>query len=412
MSWKDSFLPASFRGVPFTVTVSEPEFSKRMAVHTFPGSDNHAIEELGLAPANFSITAHVSGEDYDQAKSALIDACLSKGPGLLIHPYYGRISAHCQRCSPRESMDEQRKATFTLVFIPAGSETFPILSERPSGSVLSAAGRLKEAAKEKFQGTYDFLSASGEEISAARLYLSSQLQKISEVGALSEGGFDTAVDISSGISSLSTDLSRALSAPDKVAAILESAVSLIRGSGGTLRANIFELQNFGNEAAAKVFDPGPIVRRSLTDAAATLMSALSTARVAEFLALHIEAVKNPTLIENSDDRVEIFSEEFWRETLESTVEDIEAKTLLTKDLIEFERLSELGESLLLLSESDDVFALPNLKRYVLPFDMPLPVAAFKIYGSIDRARELQRLNLISDPIMIEKGRTLEYFSYE
>ncbi|RZA19229.1 MAG: hypothetical protein EOP10_19860 [Proteobacteria bacterium] len=412
MSWKDSFLPASFRGAAFTVTVSEPEFSKRLAVHTFPGSDNHFIEELGLAPANFSVTAHVSGEDYDKAKSALIDACLAKGPGLLIHPYYGKISAHCQRCSPRESMDEQRKATFTLFFIPAGSETFPILIERPSGSVLNAADRLKEAAKEKFRGAYDFLAASGEEITAARTYLSSQLRAISDVGALSAGGFEAAVDISSGISFLSTDLSRALSAPDRVAEIMDSAVSLIRGSGGSLRANIFELQNFGKNALGKVFDAGSTARKSLTEASASLFSALATARVAEFLASHIENVKNSARATDFDDPIEILSEEFWRETLETAIEDIEEKTLLTKDLIEFELLTELGESLLLLSESEDVFALPNLQRYVLPFDMPLPVAAFKIYGSIDRARELQRLNLISDPVMIEKGRVLEYFAYE
>ena len=411
MSYAERYQAATFRGIPFSVEASEEEFSKRIVLHTFPGSDDHASEDLGRGPPLFSFTAHIVGYDYDLQVDQLIDACMASGPGELVHPYYGRQMVHCQRCSPRRTLEEQGKASLSLTFVLAGIESFPTVQQRASGSVLSAADSLKAFAVEKFKRVYDFLGATADEVTEARVYLSEEFRAIGDVSKFAESVFKVSAGVALEIGQLSNDLQYAISAPARVAEILGSATSLVRGAGGGLLSNLHELSNLSSRAGSKI--EGSILgKNALAGAAAELFKKLSISQRANLLAAYIAAVKANISDPLAAPTLETISEESWRKAMEAAVDEIKAQLITTQDFEEYEVLSNLGESLLLISESSDVFALPNLRRYRLPYDMPLLLAAFKIYGNLDRAKEIQIMNDISDPIFIAAGTTLEYFEYE
>ena len=152
MGWRERYQPASFRGVPFKVKRSDAEFGRRMALHEYPQRDEPYSEDLGRKARKFGIEAFVIGGDYDKARDALIDALEARGPGLLVHPYYGRRTvalAAPARVSESPS-DEGGMARFALDFVEAGEALQPSARADTRSAVASAAEAARAAARADF----------------------------------------------------------------------------------------------------------------------------------------------------------------------------------------------------------------------------------------------------------------------
>ena len=126
MAWRDNLLDASFRGVAFGVNDTEaPIAGRRLAVHEYPGRDEPFVEDLGRRTKRWEIEAFVVGDEYADARDALIEACDMPGPGELVHPYLGSLQVACTACSLVERTREGRMARFTLSFVEAGENQYP-----------------------------------------------------------------------------------------------------------------------------------------------------------------------------------------------------------------------------------------------------------------------------------------------
>ena len=135
MSWRDSLRPASWRGVAFEVEATSGTFGRRVARHEYPQRDIPAIEDMGRATRELTISAFIIGDRYMQRRDQLIAAAEKPGPGVLIHPYLGRMRVVCESFSLGETTTDGRMATLEFTFVEAGELTFPTGAALTKGKV-------------------------------------------------------------------------------------------------------------------------------------------------------------------------------------------------------------------------------------------------------------------------------------
>jgi prophage DNA circulation protein len=128
MSWKDEMRQASFRGVKFYVSVSTTSIGRKVKLHEYPNRDKPYPQDLGKAADRFQIEAYViqnndNDFNYMKDRDKLIKAIKKKGPGKLVHPYYGEIEVSVLgQASINETYNEGGIARFSIPFVQAGDK--------------------------------------------------------------------------------------------------------------------------------------------------------------------------------------------------------------------------------------------------------------------------------------------------
>lgn len=168
MSWRDRYLPASFRGVPFKVEAHELKFGRRVVVHEFPNVDGGESEDLGRRPGEISIEAYVLGDDHDLQRTELMRVCEEvRGPGELVHPYLGTLTVVFLEGGLAERSSDGRLSRLNLTFREVGEQRLPARRADPLDAVRSSATGLKDAAEEEMveamvvEGVPEFVRQAG-----------------------------------------------------------------------------------------------------------------------------------------------------------------------------------------------------------------------------------------------------------
>lgn len=140
MSWTSSLRPASFRGVSFGVLGVQKEFGRRVITHVFPLRDQPFHEDMGRHPRAFAIDAFVIGADVVARARRLEAALEQKGPGLLVHPYYGALTVVALKSVTTFAAFEGRVARVQIAFEEAGTAGMPAGILNTVAALLSAVG--------------------------------------------------------------------------------------------------------------------------------------------------------------------------------------------------------------------------------------------------------------------------------
>ena len=82
-------LPASYRGISFFVPDTSTQVGRRVAEHLFPGIDQAAYDDFGLATQTVKVEGLIVSDAYIAQAQALKAAFETPGPGTLIHPWLG-----------------------------------------------------------------------------------------------------------------------------------------------------------------------------------------------------------------------------------------------------------------------------------------------------------------------------------
>lgn len=82
----------SFRSVPFFTVEHDLTGGRLQPTYAMPYQENGARSiDLGRGPRKFSVKCFVAGDDYREDANKLLEAFERPGPGVLIHPVYGRV---------------------------------------------------------------------------------------------------------------------------------------------------------------------------------------------------------------------------------------------------------------------------------------------------------------------------------
>jgi prophage DNA circulation protein len=146
MAWRDSLLPASFRGVPFDVVAARDDVERAIVQHEYPYRDGAEIEDMGRRPRKVTVRAVFWGEDYEDAVTDLIKALDTPGKGELIHPVFGSLTVACPSYRVDHHEDHPDYAEMELVFTEA-SPDIPFFDKpaTPTAQALGLAGDQQSA---------------------------------------------------------------------------------------------------------------------------------------------------------------------------------------------------------------------------------------------------------------------------
>lgn len=154
MAWQDDLQPASWRGVPFFVQVSEATFGRNTAVHVYPFKEKKIVwvEDLGAAPSLVHITGFVVGDDVRQQVLDLFRVMQQPSQAELVHPVYGsQIGSIVGGCRYVHRSDRGRYAEIAFEFIANKADApYPAAQPDTGGQVENAAGDGQAAAAADF----------------------------------------------------------------------------------------------------------------------------------------------------------------------------------------------------------------------------------------------------------------------
>lgn len=162
MAWRDNLRPASFRGVPFFVDVSELEGGRRTVVHEFPFRDLPPyVEDLGPGAKSHALDAYVLGDDFAAVRDQLQRALEEEGSGTLVHPHLGSLVVAALPYRLRHSTSEGRMARFGLIFLETAPPLTVTQSPDTQGQAAKAAAALTAGAAANFDDVVETREVPG-----------------------------------------------------------------------------------------------------------------------------------------------------------------------------------------------------------------------------------------------------------
>ncbi|MGY1883604.1 DNA circularization protein [Pseudomonas reactans] len=117
MSWAETLLDASFRGVPLQVVGENLQWQRALSEHGTPFKDGDSVVDLGRGARRFPMQIIVYGVNYEIELQNLLVALGQRGPGELIHPIYGSLSVVSHNVDVKHDADNPDSAQVTLMFV-------------------------------------------------------------------------------------------------------------------------------------------------------------------------------------------------------------------------------------------------------------------------------------------------------
>lgn len=142
--WRDSLIPASFRGAIFHVESSQRSSGRRVVLHQYPKRNTPYAEDMGRDAVKWSFVGYLILRDKGipggllGSMAALIGALEADDAGLLMHPILGAMLVMCDKYSYSDKRTAGGYVEFNMEFVEAGSPA--------SAGGADAGGNLTDAA--------------------------------------------------------------------------------------------------------------------------------------------------------------------------------------------------------------------------------------------------------------------------
>lgn len=394
MSGRDELRPASFRGVPFATRSAGGITGRRMVLHEFPKRDEVATEDMGRAPRKFTLSAYVLGDDYMAARNALIVAIETRGPGLLVHPYFGELTVVINgEASWEETTRDGGMATFQLPFAIAEEVRFPSATDDTREALVSRSAAGQEAAAVEFEETFAVEDAPVYVIEGARDVADAAVEAMRRAAASISTTPAALTDFVDVVNDVSVATAALIGAPADLAGSVRTLVARLRVAAARPRAAIRALRTvfgFGDGLPAVPGNTAPRAQQVSNQNALTrlvrVMAVLEAVRAcadAEFESLDDALAVRDVLADALD-------------ALSDTAEDDRGYQALVA-----------ARAALLRDIDTRAAQLPRLRQVQLGDPMPALVMAWDIYGDATRADEIVTRNQLRDPLRLPSGRPME-----
>lgn len=144
MALIDELFPASYKGAKFLVNRVTTSGGRKTVQHDFPNSNIQVIEDLGLSPRVYSISAIIAVPDYIKKRNTLLKALEEGGKGVLIHPFYGRIENIVARTfTLNEDVSHLGDTVVEIIFAPSETDGLPKKIVNTDNQVAKEAEKVK-----------------------------------------------------------------------------------------------------------------------------------------------------------------------------------------------------------------------------------------------------------------------------
>ncbi|WP_439857390.1 DNA circularization protein [Pseudomonas syringae] len=171
-TWRDSLLPASFRGVGFFIEKAVVPAGRKGQLHEFPQRDEPYFESLGKQSKVHTLTGFIIGPDCFEQRDRLLQALEQEGAGELVHPWLGRVQVQVGECGVTHNLSEGGLVRLDLKFYPANPLKFPVSTLNTRRQLLGASESLLDSALRRYRSVMATVDAVRINIQALRSALS------------------------------------------------------------------------------------------------------------------------------------------------------------------------------------------------------------------------------------------------
>lgn len=171
-TWRDSLLPASFRGVGFFISSTAVPIGRKGQLHEFPQRDEPYFESLGKQSQVHTVTAFIVGPDCFEQRDKLLQALEASGAGELVHPWLGRMQVQVGDCDMTHSLAEGGIVRLNLKFYPDQPLKFPTSTLNTGRQLMQASEGLLGSALRRYRAVMATVDAVRINIQALRSTLS------------------------------------------------------------------------------------------------------------------------------------------------------------------------------------------------------------------------------------------------
>jgi len=119
--YRPAYLPASFNGVPFEAVEADSEHGRRGAEGEFPFGETTGYADLGRKIRRYNLSGRLQENNHIAMAAALILACEQPGPGILVHPTRGVISAACVSLKVIDKVEDEQGVTYVDIQFVEGN---------------------------------------------------------------------------------------------------------------------------------------------------------------------------------------------------------------------------------------------------------------------------------------------------
>lgn len=117
MSWSETLLDASFRGVPLNVVDENLQAQRALSEHGTPYRDGDTVEDLGRGARRFPMRVVLFGVNYEIELQNLLKALDTLGDGELIHPIYGSLTVVAASWEVSHAAERPDSAQISIQFV-------------------------------------------------------------------------------------------------------------------------------------------------------------------------------------------------------------------------------------------------------------------------------------------------------
>lgn len=396
MTWLTRRQSPSFRGVPFYVETLEGSGGRRLVAHEFPGRDGTYSEDQGKQAREFGFDAFLVGEDYDVQLARLERALETAGPGLLVHPRFGRVQVVCLGWRVRETDRDGGTATVSVRFRQDQPAASPLSVVDPSATAATVADEVSAQTLEGFLGSLKLVQVAGFVRSAV------------------DQGFDVVLD-----SLLKVGVVRSLGAGTNFAGKLAQLEGILGSALGGLGGGSSNPSG-ASAAVGEVLEELPAAFDSDTDA----LEALKELAQAEPPALGGSSAQSLDAKANAQAPVDLLrvlalakalevaagaawateaEAQEWRRCLAELIDAL----LPSAPDAEFERLRQLRAALV-ASVPPRLRRLPQVARFTPTATVPAAVVQYELAGDVLEVDDLVSRNGLPNPLFAVGGQPLDY----
>ena len=414
MGWKDDLQDASFRGVQFECTSTNESGSKSLAVKQAPYSNKANVEDLGNNPLKISIEAIFSGENYKIEMDALWAALVATGSGELIHPVHGVMQVYAESYQIGHVAEEVDACKISIEFLQAEDKERPLfipiavpvsiplysIPDSPVTALQSVLKKLQQFNPNKF---FSFVNKIRDGISAARQFLGTVKGAIENV--LSPDWIVGLVDDATRLATFDTNIS-AISKWRDVFKRVQRFEKLFQNDDDTPK--VMQQTWRAVQVATAVAVTQQVV--------ATVRKEMAENKTVSFTPVELAVIRqaNRKLIQqaiNSERALIAAATAAQNNNAGITVEDdAPASELIFIAMTQIQVYKQLADQIhLLIQELIEVRPPITTTKVLVP--CTLHWLAHALYGDMDRADEIRRLNPdLQNPAILRTGMELTVYA--
>lgn len=411
---------ASFRGEPFRVQSHTITVGRKTAIYKLPfESAGVASRDMGRAPRRFSIQALLlqsdvglirGGHTVREFRNRLLNALEYEGPGMLVHPEYGRTLVVIEdNISITESTEEGGRVTIDFTCWESRDDAKSLRGTKfdTKANLLNNVSALRDAAGISFVS--DFLNDLPDFAAVTNLaVLDTIVNDLTKVNQKIGSALDVPAHFASQISRIAEQTYQLINTPQKLYNSLDAlianivaAVNLVTGRNRTGVGSLSEV--ISSMAALGVdTDEPPDIDTPSRDGERSNRANLLIAFRASGLASAAAAAAEATYT-SADEANEILQTlvDAVSELSDNTISGIEPAPEVYDALRDV--LSALTNHLKSVAG-----ALPELTTFTPAETLPLIVIAYQLYGDATRFDEILARNpQIVNPNLVPAGEPLE-----